>query len=147
MCLRHWSGICSTGTLTGLVLASQNPHVQFYIVDGDERLISAWNSDRVPISEPGVEELLFEDAEIVSPGAQASLEPESEFGEFVSQLPRARKLHNVTFSTNLHAGITPSDMVFLCLETRVGTDVRFLALPSHRTPPRILIETRSRTRQ
>ncbi|KAH8432065.1 putative UDP-glucose dehydrogenase Ugd1 [Aspergillus melleus] len=111
------------GTLTGLVLASQNPHVQFYIVDGDERLISAWNSDRVPISEPGVEELLFEDAEIVSPEARASLEPESEFGEFVSQLPRARKLHNVTFSTNLHAGITPSDMVFLCLETRVGTDI------------------------
>lgn len=112
-----------------MVLASQNPHVQFYIVDSDERLINAWNSDRVPISEPGVEELLFEDVEIASPQAQAQaqaqtqLEPESEFGEFVSQLPRTKKLHNVTFSTNIHAGITPADMVFLCLDTRVGSDV------------------------
>ncbi|KAA8643808.1 putative UDP-glucose dehydrogenase Ugd1 [Aspergillus tanneri] len=109
------------GALTAIVLASQNPHIPFHVVDSDEQLIAAWNSDRVPVPEPGLEEMLFEDATESSPTQNGAVDQDSEFGAFVSQLPRARKLKNINFSTNVHAGVTVADLIFLCAEARSST--------------------------
>ncbi|PWY95007.1 UDP-glucose dehydrogenase Ugd1 [Aspergillus sclerotioniger CBS 115572] len=84
-------GAGHVGALTAAVLASQNPHVQFCVVDNDAALIAAWNSDRLPVFEPGLDELLVQ--------------------------PRKRKLANLTFSTSVHAGVVAADLIFLCAET------------------------------
>ncbi|PYI12638.1 UDP-glucose dehydrogenase Ugd1 [Aspergillus sclerotiicarbonarius CBS 121057] len=106
-------GAGHVGALTAAVLASQNPHVQFCVVDNDAGLITAWNSDRLPVFEPGLDEMLFEEA----PGLDldASAVPEESVAS--SSQPRKRKLANLTFSTNIHAGVVASDLIFLCAET------------------------------
>ena len=103
---------CRSGALTAAVLASQNPHVQFCVVDNDAGLIAAWNSDRLPVFEPGLDEMLFEEA----PGLDldATAVPEQ---SIASSQPRKRKLANLTFSTNIHAGVVAADLIFLCAET------------------------------
>ncbi|KAF7594571.1 hypothetical protein BBP40_008838 [Aspergillus hancockii] len=117
------------GGLTALVLASQNPHVQFYVVDSDARLIAAWNSDRPPVFEPGLEDLIFEPNGPPSPAPspppkppkdQGSLDSSSDStsnGELVPVSPRRRKLANVNFSTNIHEAVAAADMVFLSVDT------------------------------
>ncbi|PLN82375.1 hypothetical protein BDW42DRAFT_192998 [Aspergillus taichungensis] len=113
-------GAGPSGVLTALVLAGQNPHVQFHVVDSNERRIAAWNSDRVPIGEPGVEELLFkEDAVLVdsikSHRKLQQTDQEALPGHFPPP-PRPRKLLNVNFSTNILGGIAAADMVFLSVD-------------------------------
>ncbi|BCS00404.1 putative UDP-glucose dehydrogenase Ugd1 [Aspergillus luchuensis] len=106
-------GAGHVGALTAVVLASQNPHIQFSVVDNDAGLIDAWNSDRPPVFEPGLEEMLFE--EISSLSLDASAVPNQSIASDSSQ-PRKRKLTNLTFSTNIHAGVAAADLVFLCSE-------------------------------
>lgn len=115
--------------MTAIVLANKNPGVQFYVVDSDPRIIDAWNSDHLPISEPQLEELLFE----VNSGL-----PELEHREFLgepehttgdldldleAQLPSVRRLSNITFSTDVHSGIRAADAIFLCTEPSHGQHV------------------------
>lgn len=90
--------------LTALVLADRNPGVQFDIVDRDMRRIAAWNADRAPVSEPGVDRLLFDDA------------VEQKEGEalYSQELHRKRRLANVVFSTDVAGCVAGADMVFLC---------------------------------
>ncbi|GFF75083.1 UDP-glucose 6-dehydrogenase [Aspergillus udagawae] len=109
-------GAGPVGALTAIVLASQNPHVQFHVVHGDPRLITAWNSDRLPIHEPGLEELVFEDRAVLSERPQKQADQQVELHEPVMCQPRIRKLRNITFSTNIHAGIAASDIIFLCVD-------------------------------
>ncbi|GFF38088.1 UDP-glucose 6-dehydrogenase [Aspergillus udagawae] len=109
-------GAGPVGALTAIVLASQNPHVQFHVVDGDPRLITAWNSDRLPIREPGLEELVFEDQAVASERPKKQVDQQVEMHEPVLCQPRIRKLRNITFSTNIHAGIAASDIIFLCVD-------------------------------
>ncbi|KAL5358551.1 hypothetical protein BJX96DRAFT_173544 [Aspergillus floccosus] len=108
--------------LTAIVLANKNPGVQFYVVDNDPEIIDAWNSDHLPFSEPQLEELLFD----VNRGLPV-LEHREFLGEsehmtsdleldLEAQLPSARRLPNITFSTDIHAGIRAADAVFLCTE-------------------------------
>ena len=109
-----------TGVLTALVLAGQNPHIQFHVVDSDQRRIAAWNSDRAPIGEPGVEELLFkEDAVLVdSIKSHRKLQQTDQAalpGHFPPP-PRPRKLLNINFSTNVLGGVAAADMVFLSVD-------------------------------
>ncbi|GKZ95284.1 hypothetical protein CBS63078_6441 [Aspergillus niger] len=106
-------GAGHVGALTAVVLASQNPHIQFSVVDNDAGLINAWNSDRPPVFEPGLEEMLFE--EISSLNLDASAIPDQSIASDCSQ-PRKRKLTNLTFSTNVHAGVAAADLIFLCSE-------------------------------
>ncbi|KAF4212989.1 hypothetical protein CNMCM8980_009579 [Aspergillus fumigatiaffinis] len=68
-------GAGHVGALTAIVLASQNPNVQFHVVDDDPRLINAWNSDRLPVVEPGLDELVFEKDQ-----AMSSEKPEKQAG-------------------------------------------------------------------
>ena len=109
--------------MTAVVLASQNPHIQFSVVDNDAGLINAWNSDRPPVFEPGLEEMLFE--EISSLNLDASAIPDQSIASDCSQ-PRKRKLTNLTFSTNVHAGVAAADLIFLCSEIFSTITVRRL---------------------
>ncbi|PYH30412.1 putative UDP-glucose dehydrogenase Ugd1 [Aspergillus neoniger CBS 115656] len=106
-------GAGHVGALTAVVLASQNPHIQFSVVDNDAGLIDAWNSDRPRVFEPGLEEMLFE--EISSLSLDASAVPSLSIASDGCQ-PRKRKLTNLTFSTNIHAGVAAADLIFLCSE-------------------------------
>ncbi|PYH77505.1 UDP-glucose dehydrogenase Ugd1 [Aspergillus uvarum CBS 121591] len=113
-------GAGHVGALTAIILASQNPHVQFCVVDRDASLIEAWKSDRPPVLEPGLEDLLFDDP----PGfamAASSLPEEAKVNDSsqsksVERTRRQRKLANLAFSTNIHAGVVSADLVFLCVE-------------------------------
>lgn len=48
------------GGSTGPVMALKNPSIDFYIVDIDEQRIEAWNSDNLPIYEPGLYDIVKE---------------------------------------------------------------------------------------
>lgn len=123
-----------------MVLAKQNPNVQFYVVDSDPRLIAAWNSDKLPLAEPGLEDIFFEQTsdEPPSPRSITSEMPlymPGSMDELIDKTPlsrRVRKIRNITFSTNVHAGITAADMVFLCSGVSGGVEV---FLPSKCTLP------------
>ncbi|RHZ55199.1 hypothetical protein CDV55_105381 [Aspergillus turcosus] len=110
-------GAGHVGALTAIVLAAQNPHIQFHVVDGDSRLITAWNSDRLPVVEPGLEELVFEkDHTVASERPDKQAAHQLEIHQSVVCQPRIRKLRNITFSTNIHAGIAAADIIFLCVD-------------------------------
>ncbi|KAL4915025.1 hypothetical protein BDW62DRAFT_204003 [Aspergillus aurantiobrunneus] len=111
-------GAGRVGAVTGLVLASQNPEVQFCVVDSNERVISAWNSDTPPFVEAGVEDLLFDDACLDG----NTIEQSSKETVQIDRVERRRKLPNLTFSTNVHAGVTAAELVFLCVEMEPGSD-------------------------
>lgn len=50
----------STGAPLGTVIAYKCPDVQVTIVDKDKRRIEAWNSDILPMYEPGLENMVFD---------------------------------------------------------------------------------------
>ncbi|PYH49904.1 putative UDP-glucose dehydrogenase Ugd1 [Aspergillus saccharolyticus JOP 1030-1] len=108
-------GAGHVGALTAVILASQNPHVQFCVVDRDPSLIDAWNSDRPPVFEPGLEELLFDDPPGFAMDA-TSCPAQPETVDSLDRSRRPRKLTNLTFSTNIQAGVVAADLVFLCVE-------------------------------
>ncbi|RAL12024.1 putative UDP-glucose dehydrogenase Ugd1 [Aspergillus homomorphus CBS 101889] len=120
-------GAGHVGALTAAILASQNPHVQFCVVDRDARLIDAWNSDRPPVFEPGLEELLFDDPPgfaMDASGGPAESEANVSIDRKSSERsPRQRKLANLAFSTNTHAGVVAADLVFLCVECSSNTSL------------------------
>lgn len=101
--------ICLIGTgygdiaaLTALMLADRNQDVQVDVADRDTARIAAWNSDYVPVNEPGVDELLFDDALEVKPDTIYSQE-----------VQRKKRLANVAFSTDIAGCIAAADAVFL----------------------------------
>ncbi|KAL4878337.1 hypothetical protein BJY04DRAFT_221273 [Aspergillus karnatakaensis] len=110
------------GATTGIILASKNPDIQFHIVDTNRTLIDAWNSssdtDTLPISEPGLEEIFFDDSAISvsipdpDPGSGINIADEVVF----QKCRRRRKLPNLSFSTNIPAAVAASEVIFLCLE-------------------------------
>jgi UDPglucose 6-dehydrogenase len=103
--------------MTGILLASNNPQVQFTIVDTNERLIAAWKSDRPPITEPGIEDILFDDECLAIEGADNDtitakmLASKSEL-----EVRRRRKIQNLSFSSDVHATVASAQIVFLCVE-------------------------------
>ncbi|KAJ2708647.1 hypothetical protein H4R19_004646 [Coemansia spiralis] len=84
-------GAGHVGGPTSTVMAAQCPDIQFAVVDSDAARIAAWNSDTLPIYEPGL-------AEIV--GRQ-----------------RGR---NLCFSTDIDAAVGEADLVLLAVNTPLG---------------------------
>jgi len=74
------------------IIAAKSPHVKVTVVDISEAQIAAWNSQNLPIYEPGLDELVFS--------------------------VRGR---NLFFSTNVDAAIAESDMVFVSVNTPTKT--------------------------
>ncbi|KAL3477106.1 hypothetical protein BJX99DRAFT_257794 [Aspergillus californicus] len=105
------------GAITGIILASRNPGVEFCVVDCDERLIASWKSESLPFVEPGLEEILFDDCIDVDTKRISSPDVTGTEAEttVVTAQPR-RKLPNLAFSTDVHAGVAAADVIFLCVE-------------------------------
>ncbi len=74
------------------MIAKQCPDIPVHVVDLNEARIQAWNSDNLPVYEPGLYEVVLE--------------------------ARGR---NLTFSTQVDAAIAESDMVFISVNTPTKT--------------------------
>jgi UDPglucose 6-dehydrogenase len=139
-------GAGKEGVITGIVLASHNPEVDFYVTDTDEELIRLWNSDTLPFSEPGLENMFFDDEALYATRGEAEREDGKHANrdqgqdqdqqrltgkETIAHVKRRKKLSNLTFSTDIHAALVPAQLVFLCLEMdpSAGASVRTLLLP------------------
>ena len=89
--------ICSIGAgyvggPTMVVIAEPCPEIEVVVVDVNPERIAAWNSDRLPVYEPGLEEIV--------------------------QKIRGR---NLTFSTDEDEAIRTSDIIFLAVNTPTKT--------------------------
>lgn len=80
------------GGPTMAVIADRCPHIQVTIVDINQKRIDAWNSDNLPIYEPGLDEVV----------------------------KRARG-RNLFFSTDIEAGIRAADIIFVSVNTPTKT--------------------------
>ena len=70
------------------MIAHQCPHIQVTIVDVNAARIAAWNSDKLPIFEPGLEEIVF-----------------------------AHRGKNLFFSTDVDKAIIEADLIFVSVNT------------------------------
>lgn len=77
------------GGTTCSVIAYYNPDVEVYIYDLNEEKIKAWNSDILPIYEPGLEEIVLK-----------------------------IRNKNLFFTTDYQKAIVESDLVFFSVNTR-----------------------------
>jgi UDPglucose 6-dehydrogenase len=76
------------GGPTMAMIAAKCPDIQVNVVDMNEKRIAAWNSDHLPVYEPGLDEIV----------ASA----------------RGRNLH---FSTDIKSAIAAADIIFVCVGT------------------------------
>ena len=107
------------------MIALKAPKVQVQVVDMNAARIAAWNSDRLPIYEPGLDEVVKQ--------------------------TRGRNLH---FSTDVHGGIKAADIIFVAVNTPTKTygvgagraaDLRFIesvarTIAEHANGPKIIVE-------
>ena len=80
------------GGPTMAVIASKCPDCQVTVVDLNKERIDAWNSDNIPIFEPGLDELVF-----------------------------ARRGKNLFYSTDIKKGIEDADIIFVSVNTPTKT--------------------------
>ncbi|KAK1564188.1 nucleotide sugar dehydrogenase [Colletotrichum navitas] len=90
------------GGPTSAVLALQIPEIDVYVLDKSESRVASWNSERLPISEPGLYDVV--------------------------RATRERPKSNLFFSTDIGGVIPKADIIFICVETpsileRGGDDV------------------------
>ena len=78
----------STGGPTCAVIAAKNPHIQVTIVDLNAARIAAWNSDVLPIYEPGLDEVV-----------------------------KSCRGKNLFFSTDVDKAIIEADLIFVSVNT------------------------------
>src|SRR4030065_2424552 len=76
------------GGPTMAMIAYKCPHCRVTVVDIDPERIAAWNSDELPIYEPGLD-----------------------------QLVAAARGRNLFFSTDIEAGIRENDIIFVSVNT------------------------------
>jgi UDPglucose 6-dehydrogenase len=74
------------------MIAKQCPHIPVHVVDLNQARIDAWNSDRLPIYEPGLDEIV-----------------------------REARGRNLTFSTEVDQAIREADMIFISVNTPTKT--------------------------
>ncbi len=113
------------GGPTMAMIASKCPEIQVTVCDLNEARIAAWNSNSLPIYEPGLEEIVT--------------------------LARGR---NLFFSTNVNEAIRAADIIFVCVGTPTKTygagagraaDLRFIELAARTIAelsdgPKIVVE-------
>jgi UDPglucose 6-dehydrogenase len=105
------------GAMTGIVLASNNPETQFSIIDTNQRLIAAWKSDHPPFTEPGIEDILFDNECLAIEGANNdTITANTIAAKSELEVTRRRKLQNLSFSSDVQAAVATAQMIFLCLE-------------------------------
>jgi len=113
------------GGTTMAIIAQRCPRVQTTIVDMNAARIAAWNSDALPVYEPGLEEII-----------------------------RQVRGRNLTFSTDVAGAIKRADMIFVCVNTPTKTyglgagraaDLRYIesvarTIAEHAGSPKIIVE-------
>ena len=97
---RRITKICCVGAgyvggPTSAVMASKNPDIQVTVVDYDANRIAAWQSDELPIYEPGL-------MEVVKPARNG--------------IPNKR-VPNLFFSTDVDRGIAEAELILLSVNT------------------------------
>ena len=80
------------GGPTMAMIAKQCPDIHVHVVDLNQARIDAWNSDELPIYEPGLDEVV-----------------------------REARGRNLTFSTNVDQAIAEADMIFISVNTPTKT--------------------------
>jgi len=80
------------GGPTMAVIADKCPHVKVTVVDVNEARVAAWNSDALPIYEPGLDEVV-----------------------------RRARGRNLVFSTDIAGGIRDADIIFVSVNTPTKT--------------------------
>ncbi|KAL3419049.1 UDP-glucose 6-dehydrogenase [Phlyctema vagabunda] len=80
------------GASSAIVMAAMHPRIQIDVVDKKAELITAWNSKRLPILEPNLDDLLLRGC-------------------------NNRRLPNITFSVDIQRCIKRAQMVFICVDT------------------------------
>jgi UDPglucose 6-dehydrogenase len=80
------------GGPTMAMIAAKCPDIEVTVVDPNKARIDAWNSDRLPIYEPGLDEVVRE--------------------------ARGRNLH---FQTDVEGAIRSGDIIFVCVGTPTKT--------------------------
>jgi UDPglucose 6-dehydrogenase len=100
------------GGPTMAMIACKNPHVEVTVVDINQARIDAWNSDRLPVYEPGLDDIV-----------------------------RTCRGRNLFFSTDVDAAIRASEIIFVSVNTPTKTygvgagraaDLRYLELCARR---------------
>lgn len=113
------------GGPTMAMIAAKAPDIEVTVVDINAGRISAWNSNELPIYEPGLDEVV-----------------------------KAARGRNLFFSTDVDAAIQAADIIFLCVNTPTKTfgigagrasDLRFLEACARQiarvaTGPKIIVE-------
>ncbi len=80
------------GGPTMAVIALKNPHIRVNVVDINPERIAAWNTDELPVYEPGLLDVV-----------------------------RQARGRNLFFSTDIEAGIREADMIFISVNTPTKT--------------------------
>lgn len=107
------------------MIALKAPHIEVRVVDMNAARIAAWNSDALPIYEPGLDDVVKQ--------------------------TRGRNLH---FSTDVHGAIKAADIIFVAVNTPTKTygigagraaDLRFIesvarTIAEHANGPKIIVE-------
>ena len=78
----------ASGGPTCAVIAAKCPHIQVTIVDINQSRIDAWNSDTLPIFEPGLDDIVMD-----------------------------RRGKNLFFSTEVDRHINEADLIFVSVNT------------------------------
>lgn len=113
------------GGPTMAMIALKAPNIEVRVVDMNAARIAAWNSDVLPIYEPGLDEIVRQ--------------------------TRGKNLH---FSTDVHGAIKASDIIFVAVNTPTKTygvgagraaDLRFIesvarTIAEHANGPKIIVE-------
>lgn len=113
------------GGPTMAMIALKAPHIEVRVVDMNTARIAAWNSDTLPIYEPGLDDVVRQ--------------------------TRGRNLH---FSTDVAGGIKAADIIFVAVNTPTKTygvgagraaDLRFIesvarTIAEHANGPKIIVE-------
>jgi UDPglucose 6-dehydrogenase len=76
------------GGPTSAVIAAKCPQHKITVVDVDKKKIAAWNSDNLPVYEPGLYELV-----------------------------KKTRGRNLFYSTQIRKGIQESQIIFVCVNT------------------------------
>ncbi len=107
------------------MIALKAPGIEVRVVDMNAQRIAAWNSDRLPIYEPGLDEVV-----------------------------RQTRGRNLSFSTDVEGGIKAADIIFVAVNTPTKTygmgagraaDLRFIesvarTIAEHANGPKIIVE-------
>ena len=94
----------------GTMIAYQCPDTLVTVVDKNQQRIDAWNSDCLPMYEPGMEEIL---ASIRQRPAQAISGHDGD-----SPMSDANGASNLRFSGNVEHAIRDAEIIVLCIDTQ-----------------------------